>query len=76
MSSLVTPQDYASYVDGMPRQDGVRAFLDARGIRLPAEGTPDSPPTRSRSGASATGRNCWWRSSPGRRRERGPTPHA
>ena len=39
-----TGPDYASYVDGLPRQDGVRAFLDSRGILLPAEGTPDSPP--------------------------------
>ena len=38
-----TGPDYASYVDGMPRQEGVRAFLASRGIRLPAEGTPDSP---------------------------------
>lgn len=30
--------DYASYVDGRPRADGVRAFLASRGIELP-EGT-------------------------------------
>lgn len=36
--------DYASYVDGRPRQEGVREFLASRGIRLPTEGTPDSPP--------------------------------
>ncbi len=35
--------DYDEYVDGRPRADGVRAFLDSRGIRLP-EGTPDDPP--------------------------------
>jgi alpha,alpha-trehalose phosphorylase len=35
--------DYATYVDGKPRQEGVRAFLAARGIELP-EGQPDSPP--------------------------------
>jgi alpha,alpha-trehalose phosphorylase len=35
--------DYASYVDGKPRQDGVRDFLASRGIELP-EGGPDSPP--------------------------------
>jgi alpha,alpha-trehalose phosphorylase len=35
--------DYATYVDGKPRQDGVCAFLTARGIRLP-EGSPDSGP--------------------------------
>jgi beta-phosphoglucomutase family hydrolase len=35
--------DYDEYVDGRPRADGVRAFLDSRGIHLP-EGTPDDPP--------------------------------
>jgi beta-phosphoglucomutase family hydrolase len=37
-------QDYAEYVDGRPRADGVRTFLVARGITLP-EGSPDDPPT-------------------------------
>src|SRR4051794_6377363 len=32
--------DYAEYVDGKPRFDGVRSFLESRGIDLP-EGTPD-----------------------------------
>jgi len=36
-------QDYATYVDGKPRIDGVRGFLSSRGIELPA-GTPDDPP--------------------------------
>ncbi|MFB7507766.1 hypothetical protein ACFC0P_30660, partial [Streptomyces broussonetiae] len=35
--------EYDEYVDGRPRADGVRAFLDSRGIHLP-EGTPDDPP--------------------------------
>ncbi len=35
--------DYREYVDGKPRYDGVRAFLESRGITLP-EGTPDDPP--------------------------------
>lgn len=35
--------DYAAYVDGKRRADGVRDFLASRGIRLP-EGTPDDPP--------------------------------
>jgi beta-phosphoglucomutase family hydrolase len=35
--------DYDLYVDGKPRVAGTRAFLDARGIRLP-EGTPSDPP--------------------------------
>jgi alpha,alpha-trehalose phosphorylase len=34
--------DYAAYVDGKPRQDGVRDFLEARGITLPP-GIPDEP---------------------------------
>ncbi|MFB8180802.1 HAD family hydrolase [Streptomyces sp. NPDC055966] len=39
--------EYDECVDGRPRADGVRAFLDSRGIHLP-EGTPDDPPgTRS-----------------------------
>lgn len=32
--------DYREYIDGIPRYDGVRNFLDSRGIRLP-EGTPE-----------------------------------
>lgn len=38
--------DYEQYVDGKPRQDGVRDFLASRGITLP-EGGPDDPPTAS-----------------------------
>ena len=36
--------DYKLYVDGRPRYEGVRTFLESRGIRLP-QGTPASPPT-------------------------------
>ncbi|MHB1570188.1 MAG: HAD family hydrolase [Solirubrobacteraceae bacterium] len=35
--------DYDEYVDGKPRFDGVRSFLQSRGIDLP-EGRPDDPP--------------------------------
>jgi beta-phosphoglucomutase family hydrolase len=35
--------DYDAYVDGKPRLDGTRSFLQSRGIQLP-EGTPDDPP--------------------------------
>ena len=35
--------EYDAYVDGKPRQDGTRSFLESRGIKLP-EGTPDDPP--------------------------------
>lgn len=36
-------RDYDEYVDGKPRYDGVRSFLQSRGIHLP-EGRPDDPP--------------------------------
>jgi beta-phosphoglucomutase family hydrolase len=35
--------DYDEYVDGKPRDDGVRSFLGSRGIQLP-EGSADDPP--------------------------------
>jgi beta-phosphoglucomutase family hydrolase len=35
--------DYDEYVDGKPREDGVRSFLESRGIELP-EGAADDPP--------------------------------
>lgn len=38
--------DYAAYVDGLPRADGVRSFLASRGVELP-DGTPDDPPDRA-----------------------------
>ena len=34
--------DYRAYLDGRPRLEGIHAFLDSRGIRLP-EGRPDDP---------------------------------
>lgn len=37
-----TDEDYADYVDGKPRADGVRDFLASRGITLP-NGEPDDP---------------------------------
>jgi beta-phosphoglucomutase family hydrolase len=37
-----TRDDYEAYVDGKPRFDGVRSFLQSRGIDLP-EGSPDDP---------------------------------
>jgi beta-phosphoglucomutase family hydrolase len=36
-------REYDLYVDGRPRADGTRAFLESRGIRLP-EGQPDDRP--------------------------------
>jgi beta-phosphoglucomutase family hydrolase len=35
--------EYDLYVDGRPRADGTRAFLESRGIHLP-EGSADDPP--------------------------------
>jgi beta-phosphoglucomutase family hydrolase len=35
--------DYDEYVDGKPRADGTRSFLESRGIELP-EGSDDDPP--------------------------------
>jgi beta-phosphoglucomutase family hydrolase len=35
--------EYDAYVDGKPRLNGTRSFLESRGIKLP-EGTPDDPP--------------------------------
>lgn len=34
--------DYRKYVDGKKREDGVRSFLQSRGIDLP-DGSPDDP---------------------------------
>ncbi|MBR7836529.1 beta-phosphoglucomutase family hydrolase [Actinospica durhamensis] len=36
-------RDYEDYVDGKPREDGVRSFLESRDIHLP-EGTAQDPP--------------------------------
>jgi beta-phosphoglucomutase family hydrolase len=36
-------KDYDEYVDGKPRADGTRSFLESRGVELP-EGSPDDPP--------------------------------
>jgi beta-phosphoglucomutase family hydrolase len=35
--------DYDEYVDGKPRYEGVRSFLESRHIELP-QGSPDDPP--------------------------------
>jgi beta-phosphoglucomutase family hydrolase len=36
-------KDYDDFVDGKPREDGARSFLESRGIHLP-EGHQDDPP--------------------------------
>ena len=37
------PTDYDEYVDGKPRLDGVRSFLESRGIELPMGSSTDPP---------------------------------
>src|SRR2546421_2507019 len=37
------PTDYDEYVDGKPRLDGVRSFLQSRGIELPMGSASDPP---------------------------------
>jgi beta-phosphoglucomutase family hydrolase len=37
------PDDYEKYVDGKPRRDGVRSFLESRAIELPL-GSAEDPP--------------------------------
>jgi beta-phosphoglucomutase family hydrolase len=37
-------RDYDEFVDGKPRYEGVRSFLESRKIELP-QGTPQDPPT-------------------------------
>jgi alpha,alpha-trehalase len=37
--------DYGQYVDGKPRYEGVRSFLESRGIKIPF-GYPDDPPEK------------------------------
>lgn len=45
-----TAGDYAEYVDGRSRDEGVRSFLAARGIELPAGAASDSPHAETISG--------------------------
>ena len=44
--------DYDEYVDGKPRLDGTRAFLESRGIHLPEGSTDDKPGTPTLYGLS------------------------
>jgi beta-phosphoglucomutase family hydrolase len=41
------PEDYLAYVDGKPRDEGVRSFLQARGIDLPWGDPQDLPDART-----------------------------
>src|SRR5680860_403002 len=40
-------RDYGLYVDGKPREDGVRDFLASRGIKLPEGRSEDGPATET-----------------------------
>jgi beta-phosphoglucomutase family hydrolase len=48
--------DYAEYVDGKPREDGTRSFLESRGISLP-EGSEDDPPDAETIGGLSNRKN-------------------
>jgi beta-phosphoglucomutase family hydrolase len=48
--------DYDEYVDGKPRLDGVRSFLQSRGIDLPI-GSPQDPPEAETSHALGARKN-------------------
>ncbi|HEY9073381.1 MAG TPA: HAD family hydrolase, partial [Desulfobaccales bacterium] len=48
--------DYDEYVDGKPRADGLRSFLQSRGIKLP-QGHPDDPPDRETMGGLGNRKN-------------------
>jgi beta-phosphoglucomutase family hydrolase len=50
------PTDYDEYVDGLPRLDGVRSFLQSRGIELPM-GSPSDPPEAETIHALGTRKN-------------------
>src|SRR5215216_315795 len=50
------PTDYDEYVDGKPRLDGVRSFLESRGIHLQM-GSPSDPPDAETIHALGTRKN-------------------
>jgi beta-phosphoglucomutase family hydrolase len=50
------PTDYDEYVDGLPRLDGVKSFLESRGIDLPM-GSPTDPPEAETIHALGTRKN-------------------
>ena len=58
-----TDADYLSYVDGRTREDGVTAFLESRGVTLPAGGprmARGNGPWRGLAHArTASSKNCW-----------------
>jgi beta-phosphoglucomutase family hydrolase len=50
------PTDYDEHVDGKPRLDGVKSFLESRGIHLPM-GSPTDPPDAETIHALGTRKN-------------------
>ncbi len=53
-------EDYRRYVDGKPREDGVRSFLASRGIELP-DGDPDDPEDRETICGLGNRKNAYFR---------------
>lgn len=49
--------DYARHVDGLPRRDGIRAFLKSRGLSL-AESSPEADPTTDTIAGLASQKNA------------------
>ncbi len=49
-NSEFTQQDYLAYVDGKPREDGVKSFLQSRKISLPEGSDSDTPESQTISG--------------------------
>jgi beta-phosphoglucomutase family hydrolase len=49
--------DYDRWVDGRPRLDGTKGFLESRGIDLPI-GSPDDPPTAATVNGLANAKNA------------------
>ena len=54
-----TPEDYRRYVDGLPRQEGTRRFLESRGLRLP-EGSPEDGPDAETLYGLGKRKNTWF----------------
>jgi trehalose 6-phosphate phosphatase len=52
--------DYSQYVDGKPRYDGVKSFLESRGIEIPY-GSPDDPPDKETICGLGNGKNQLFR---------------
>ena len=69
MSRFVTSttSDYGEYVDGKPRDDGVRSFLASRDIELPEGGPDDGPGAETVNGLANRKNELFQRATPQRR---------